>query len=1813
MKEDRELGARCASSGGVFAGPIGAARRLAALLAVVFAGLFVSAPCLAADGLMVDSHAFAFVGVEYSDDGTSTWSYDVTSGRKPALSHWVLQLDPSLFGRTRVVRCSEPCQVGTDPMTGVYGLKFDGGYRDNESRRVTFTLDRWLASASTSIAAKAGKDVHIGSPIEGPGPQWVSENRAPVAVEDWAAVDENGAVEIEVLRNDTDEDGTIVGATVDVTRAPRNGAASVDSASGSITYAPNAGWCGEDELAYRVRDDDDALSNEVSVSIAVTCNVPPVAAADLATTDESTAVAIPVLANDRDGDGAIASESVTIVRAASSGLVSVHAGTGVITYTPAFGSCGDDTLEYTIRDDDGATSNPATVKVSVLCSDPPLAIDDLYNVAEGSSLDVSAAGILANDQDTPGRPLYASLVSHAAHGRVTLRADGSFSYAHDGSEAQDDAFTYTADDTVRSSNVATVRLVIAAVNDAPSAADDEATTDEDRAVDIDVRANDADPEGDTLSVDWADGALHGRVTNLGSRVQYQPEADFHGVDTFDYAISDGRGGTATAVVTVRVRPENDTPIVQDDSGSTDEDAAITLFVLANDRDPDGDELSILSVTQPASGSVTSDGRAVTYAPNADFFGVDAFTYTAADGLGGVAAANVTVAVVAANDAPEAGDGAVTTAEDAAVDIAILAMCSDADGDALSIDSVSRPEHGTAISAGGSVTYVPDRDWSGADAFAYTVSDGRGGTATGELRITVTPANDAPVALPDAAATDEGIAVTIPVLANDSDPDGDALEIVSVQAPSHGSAARAGSAVVYTPAPGFHGLDAFRYEVSDGRGGSAAADVAVSVATINSPPVARGGHVDVDEDVATTILLLTNDTDPDGDALSVESVTQPRHGTLTWAGLGATYTPTRDFVGEDAFSYTVSDGQGGAASAVVSITVLPVNDVPVAGDDAASTAEDVGVHIAILANDRDDDGDALRVASVTQPTRGTAIVEGTEVVYVPDRDVFGIDSFSYVIQDSQGATASAVVTVRVDEVNDAPVAHEDAVTTLEDVPATIAILGNDSDADGDLLRVESFSQPLHGVVTLAGGAAVYSPREDYFGDDAFSYVAADGRGGSSLASVHVTISSANDFPVAQDDSAATQENVAVAVPVLANDRDVDADALTVQAVSQPANGTVTNERTGVRYAPASGFHGTDTFTYTVADGRGGSATARVAVAVSRVNHDPVAADDAVTTRGELVTIEVLKNDSDPDGDFLLVQSVGSPANGTLVNGRTSVSYIPREGFVGVDRFSYIASDGNGGSATATVEVAVSTPNSAPLARDDHGVTNEGEEVRIAVLENDADADGDSLRIQSVTQPAAGRVTLDGSALVYRPRPGTSGLDIVAYAVTDGQGGTASASVMVVVLAVNEAPAAQDDSATTVKDAAIAVAVLTNDSDDGVGTMALASVSPAQHGTTSIDGDEIVYAPDLGFVGIDTFSYVVRDSEGKTATAAVTIGVSDAAGAGGAAANGCAGRAIISEVAWAGSAAGAGDEWIELRNLGTEPIDLTGWTLQWRRTRPASPEDAVWKTVELAGTLEPAAVAACDATEKERKLQVSPQDGEESAWAVSYPVLPGPTAGYYLVERARESTVSDVPSSVVYDDARSVLYELSDAGEVVVLLDDTGSVVDTANASNVGRDAWSAGCAATFGSMERVDPLGPDVAENWSTNLGVVTSGRDALQHPLRATPAAPNSPALGSIYGASGAAPLVVEAGSPLAVSLPLSRDVRRATGWPWIVTTRPGVDDAAGAGGETWSCSFSGRAEAESDAYRLEIGTESAASGLYVFWIVYGPGQSLLVPVLLTP
>ncbi len=670
-------------------------------------------------------------------------------------------------------------------------------------------------------------------------------------------------------------------------------------------------------------------------------------------------------------------------------------------------------------------------------------------------------------------------------------------------------------------------------------------------------------------------------------------------------------------------------------------------------------------------------------------------------------------VALVGSAPDAVDDDVTTVEDTPLSIPVadlLANDSDADSQPLHVVSVS----GTGASfdsVAGTVTYTPAADTCGPASFTYTVADPDGNTDVATVHVSVTCVNDAPVANDDTASTTEGTPVTVDVLDNDVDVDGDALDVAIVSESGGDAVVTASDELEFTPTA--CGTTGFVYSVDDGHNGTdtASVNVTVTCAPSNHDPVADDDSATTLEDTQVTVDVLAGDTDADGDPLVVSNTTNLVGGTVVDHGDGTvTFTPTADRCAPDggSFRYTVSDPDGAADDGNVSIAITCVNDPPVAADDGVSASEDTTVDVplaTLLTNDTDVDGDGLLVTAVTGTGAVLDLVNGV-VHFTPPSGACAPTpvSFGYTVSDGTD-TDDSVVHVDVACVDHAPNAVDDPVTTPEDTPVVVDVLANDTDPEGGTLHftvdplsvqggtVEIVTDPLDPNPSDPYERVRFTPTADACGplfDAGFTYTASDPTAHTDAADVVVTVTCVDDPPVAQDDVATTTPSTPVTVAVLANDTDADSPSLSVSAVGATIGGTtaVVNGGNAVEFTPAAGVCGDVAFGYSASDG---NSTDDASVTVT-VQCDPLAVGaGGPYTLAEGATVSLAASAAGGSGPYTYAWDLD--ADGTFETAGASPV------------FSAVALDGpktvtvgvrveDAGARTATSSALVTVTNVAP---------------------------------------------------------------------------------------------------------------------------------------------------------------------------------------------------------------------------------------------------------------------------------------------------------------------------------------------------------------------------------------------------------------------------------------------------------------------------------------------------------------------------------------
>ena len=352
------------------------------------------------------------------------------------------------------------------------------------------------------------------------------------------------------------------------------------------------------------------------------------------------------------------------------------------------------------------------------------------------------------------------------------------------------------------------------------------------------------------------------------------------------------------------------------------------------------------------------------------------------------------------------------------------------------------------------------DSSGIFQVEFMVMDPQGLNDIDTIIVTVYPANDPPIASNDSTTTLEDTPDTILVLINDFDPEGDSLSINGFTQGNHGTVTSNGNkSLIYSPYLNYYGNDNFSYTVTDNHGGIDTALVFVTIFPVNDPPIAVNDTISLNEDTLITIAVLQNDSDPENDTLTADTLTHPDHGIVIinpdWT---ITYHPDSNFFGMDSFQYIANDGNGGLDTAMVILTIISVNDPPIAFPDSGTTDEDEIIIIPVLANDIDPEGDSLFISSISGGNHGIININpDNTVTFKPDSNYFGSDIFTYVVNDSNGGTDTSEVSITIYPVNDPPVfvGLPDSLQISPDTSLTIHLCTyvNDVDTPDSLLTFQ----------------------------------------------------------------------------------------------------------------------------------------------------------------------------------------------------------------------------------------------------------------------------------------------------------------------------------------------------------------------------------------------------------------------------------------------------------------------------------------------------------------------------------------------------------------------------------------------------------------------------------------------------------------------------------------------------------------------------------------------------------------------------------------
>ena len=1023
---------------------------------------------------------------------------------------------------------------------------------------VTVTANDNAGCITTSDAF----DVNIGS-----------VNEAPITVTDSITLVEGGtatettAGSSSVLSNDSDPDGdSIIAQVIDT---PINSSSFSLQSSGTFSYTHDGSETTTDLFTYRTFDNIDT-GNTVTVTIQITpINDCPTVASPLldVTVQEDapdTVISVASVFEDVDRVGGIPDNLSYSVTHTGAGIATVTLNTTTITMDYIDDQTGSFVVTVTV--DDGAGCNTVKDAFSVTVNpqdDPPLGVADqiiLNESATATTVTGGASSVLANDSDPEDSPLTATLLTQPLHhndpGNFAVAANGTFSYTHDGSETATDTFLYTLSDGVNNVTV-TVTIQIDAVNDCPTVV----------SAQPDISANEDDPNTVlNLNTIFGDVDIRPVINNLTFTVTHTGSGIAtitlsSATLTIDYienqtgsfvvttTVNDNTGDPTCSPLTndvfiVTVNPQNDPPLTIGDELAVLEGGTVTettlgaSSVLENDTDVElGTPTAAFLVTSPTFGtiSLTNTGSFV-YTHDGSETTFDSFTYKSNDGTQDGNTATVSITITKVNDCPETSTGSYTLTynEDVAIptlDIGATVSDSDLPPDTILYSSVQTNSalSSVTVNSQGVVSFNNIAQHANGSLTATITVDDQICQIYIPIYLTIVPINDCPTIvnpIPDISVGEDADPIVIDIRNTFSDVESPTLQYsAAAQNGDLIAVSTTSTSLIVQFKENQNGNTNIILTAFDGDLGCSPDDIInVNIANVNDPPtgnpdiisVVSGGTINTLNDGITTSVLF-NDTDPEGNPITVQTSTNPLNGSLTLNANGTfSYTHDGSATTTDVFYYTPTDGFFPGNTTTVTIFInnpaIGVADILYVTESGTATITSEG-STSVLKNDSDPEGDALTAVKVTNPSRGTVTLNANGTfLYTHDGSNESTDSFTYSANDGKINSAPITVSINVTGTNDPPVANNDTIivdvggtaTTLDN--GQIRVTYNDIDPDADSLTVTLVSTSSNGTTTLnEDGTFTYEQDGNMNSGDSFVYKAYDGNLYSNNATVNIYVS------------------------------------------------------------------------------------------------------------------------------------------------------------------------------------------------------------------------------------------------------------------------------------------------------------------------------------------------------------------------------------------------------------------------------------------------------------------------------------------------------------------------------------------------------------------------------------------------------------------------------------------------------------------------------------------------------------------------------------
>ncbi|ENK2020933.1 tandem-95 repeat protein [Vibrio alginolyticus] len=1212
-------------------------------------------------------------------------------------------------------------------------------------------------------------------------------------------------------------------------------------------------------------------------------------------------------ASDVDGDD-LAAFNVQVGANASV----VDNGDGTYTVTPDTDFNGELGLTFDISDGQETISSSIDLTVRPI-NDAPVPEDKTFEVEEDGTLIFTDADLLAGATDIEGDNLTVEGVSYdGGDGILTDNGNGTYTFAPNENFNGDVNFSFDVSDGTDMVS-ANIDVSVTPVDDAPVSGNLAYSVDEDGSIRLSqeqLLSQASDVEGDALTASNLSVDGNATVTqNDDGSFTITPDADFNGDIDISFDISDGTN-TVQATADLTVNPINDLPVPQDQQFSVEEDGTLIFTdadLLTGATDIEGDNLTVEGVSYDGSdGILTDNGNGTyTFAPNENFNGDVNFSFDVSDGTDTVSA-NIDVSVTPVDDAPVSGNLAYSVDEDGSIRLSqeqLLSQASDVEGDALTASNLSVDGNATVTqNDDGSFTITPDADFNGDIDISFDISDGTN-TVQATADLTVNPINDLPVPQDQQFSVEEDGTLQFTdagLLAGATDIEGDDLSVTGISYEGTDGVLTDNGDGTYSFAPNenFNGDVNFSFDVSDGTD-TVSANVDVSVTPVNDPPVAGSTSYTVHEDNSITISdaqLLANSSDLEGD-VSIDNVSYSGSDGVWQINGDGTYTfsPNENFNGEVTLDVVVADEEGATDVTTAGITVLEVNDPPVAGPTSYTIDEDSVLTFSesqVLLNASDVEGDVELVGiSYDGPDGIFTVNDDGTCSFAPNENFKGQVQLDVTIRDEDGAEVDTVINVNVLPINDAPVSGDLAYSVDEDGAITLSqeqLLSQASDIEGDDLTASDLTVDGNATVTANDdGSFTITPDADFNGDIDIQFNITDGTD-TIQATADLTVNPVNDLPVPQDQQFSVEEDGTLQftdADLLAGATDIDGDNLTVDGISYTgSDGVLTDHGDGTyTFAPNENFNGDVSFSFGVSDGTE-TVPANVDVSVTPVNDPPVAGSTSYTVdEDNAITIsdeQLLANSSDVEGAVSIDSVTYSGTDGVFQdNGDGTYTFMPNENFSGDISLDVIVADEQGAIDETTAGITVIEANDPPVAGPTSYTIDEDSVLTFSesqILANASDIEGDVELVGISYEGSDGIFTVNGDGTCsFAPNENFNGQVQLDVTIQDENGATVDTHINVDVLPINDPPVSGDLAYTINEDSSITLSqeqLLAKAGDIDSENLEAINLSTDDNATIQYNDDgSYTITPDENYNGDLDLTFDIIDNDGGSVQVGLDITV------------------------------------------------------------------------------------------------------------------------------------------------------------------------------------------------------------------------------------------------------------------------------------------------------------------------------------------------------